>query len=77
MLQGEAEEIVSMLHQCMPNLKLQLVRAQDCFLKRLVGIKDPESKRQIIGKTFIDVFEEQAAKSPMQNCWPRGRYIRM
>jgi GMP synthase (glutamine-hydrolysing) len=64
MRQGEVEEIISMLHQCMPNLKLQLARAQDLFLKRLVGIEDPEAKRKIIGKTFIDVFEEQAAKIP-------------
>ncbi|MDR1233474.1 MAG: glutamine-hydrolyzing GMP synthase, partial [Puniceicoccales bacterium] len=62
MRQGEVEEIVSMVHQCMPKLQLQLAKAQDLFLQRLVGVEDPETKRKIIGKTFIDVFEEQAAK---------------
>ncbi|MDR2776687.1 MAG: glutamine-hydrolyzing GMP synthase [Puniceicoccales bacterium] len=64
MRQGEAEEIVSMLCQCMPKLKLQLVKAQNLFLERLVGVEDPEAKRKIIGKTFIDVFEKQASKIP-------------
>ena len=31
------------------------------FLDRLTGVIDPEQKRKIIGSTFIDVFEEQAA----------------
>ncbi len=32
------------------------------FLDRLAGVTDPETKRKIIGATFIDVFEEQAAQ---------------
>jgi len=32
------------------------------FLKNLEGINDPEKKRKIIGKTFIDVFNEEAHK---------------
>jgi GMP synthase (glutamine-hydrolysing) len=45
-------------------LKLPLVFADRSrlFLDRLAGIVDPEQKRKIIGATFIDVFEEQAAK---------------
>ena len=39
------------------NLDLTVVDASDVFLDRLSGITDPESKRKIIGKTFIDVFE--------------------
>jgi GMP synthase (glutamine-hydrolysing) len=38
------------------------VRAGDRFLEGLAGIDDPESKRKIIGKLFIDVFEEEANK---------------
>ena len=30
------------------------------FLERLLGVTDPEDKRKIIGKTFIDVFEQEA-----------------
>ncbi len=38
------------------------VNAQEKFFRELAGITDPEEKRKIIGKGFIDVFEEQAAK---------------
>jgi GMP synthase (glutamine-hydrolysing) len=36
--------------------------AADLFLDRLAGITEPEQKRKIIGATFIDVFEAEAAK---------------
>jgi GMP synthase (glutamine-hydrolyzing), C-terminal domain or B subunit len=40
-----------------------LVRdAKNMFLDQLQGVSDPETKRKIIGGTFIDVFEEEAAK---------------
>jgi GMP synthase (glutamine-hydrolysing) len=38
------------------------VDAQNIFLKGLKGIKDPEDKRKIIGRLFIDVFEKEAKK---------------
>jgi len=38
------------------------VDACDRFLDALEGVSDPEKKRKIIGKTFIDVFEEEALK---------------
>jgi GMP synthase (glutamine-hydrolysing) len=38
------------------------VDAEDQFLNALSGVSDPEQKRKIIGKAFIDVFEDQAAK---------------
>ena len=38
------------------------VRAGDRFLGNMAGVSDPEKKRKIIGKTFIDIFEEEAAK---------------
>jgi GMP synthase (glutamine-hydrolysing) len=40
------------------------VDAGEIFLKNLQEITDPEAKRKIIGKTFIDVFEAEAAKHP-------------
>ncbi|HWF83399.1 MAG TPA: glutamine-hydrolyzing GMP synthase [Vicinamibacterales bacterium] len=43
-------------------LPLVFVDASAQFLERLAGVIDPETKRKIIGGTFIDVFEEQAAK---------------
>jgi GMP synthase (glutamine-hydrolysing) len=38
------------------------VNASDRFLDRLEGVSDPEKKRKIIGKVFIEVFEEEALK---------------
>ena len=41
---------------------LVYVDAVDRFLDKLAGVTDPETKRKIIGKEFIDVFAEEAAK---------------
>jgi GMP synthase (glutamine-hydrolysing) len=41
-------------------LPVDFVDASDTFLDRLAGVTDPEQKRKIIGKTFIDVFEQRA-----------------
>ena len=43
-------------------LPLVFVDASRLFLDRLAGVTDPEKKRKIIGATFIDVFEAEAAK---------------
>ena len=43
------------------HLPLEFVDATDTFLTRLAGVTDPEQKRKIIGKTFIEVFEQKAA----------------
>jgi GMP synthase (glutamine-hydrolysing) len=43
-------------------LKVHGVNAADRFLHELKGISDPEQKRKIIGRTFIEVFEEEAHK---------------
>ncbi len=40
------------------------VDAEDEFLQALHGVSDPEQKRKIIGKVFIDVFEREAKKLP-------------
>ena len=42
------------------NMKLVRVNAEDRFLKKLSGVKEPEQKRKIIGEEFIRVFEEQS-----------------
>ncbi len=44
------------------HLNLEYVEAEDRFLKRLVGVTDPEEKRKIIGNEFIMIFEEKAKK---------------
>jgi len=44
------------------NLNVIYIDASERFLKNLAGVFDPEKKRRIIGKTFIEVFEEEAKK---------------
>ena len=41
-------------------LNLRFIDASDRFLKELKGVTDPEEKRRIIGRVFIEVFEEVA-----------------
>jgi len=41
-------------------IDLHVVRAADCFIDRLAGVTDPETKRKIIGAAFIDIFTEKA-----------------
>ncbi|SME99427.1 GMP synthase (glutamine-hydrolyzing) [Tistlia consotensis] len=59
--QGEREE-VERLFRGHYNIPLVARDASDLFLGKLAGVDDPEAKRKIIGATFIDVFEEEAAK---------------
>ncbi|MEL0102193.1 MAG: glutamine-hydrolyzing GMP synthase [Gammaproteobacteria bacterium] len=44
------------------NINIIYVDASNIFLERLKNVFDPEEKRKIIGKTFIDVFQEEAKK---------------
>lgn len=44
------------------NLNVQGINAKDNFYKALKGVADPEKKRKIIGKIFIDVFEDISSK---------------
>jgi GMP synthase (glutamine-hydrolysing) len=43
-------------------LNVKGIDAKERFYSQLAGISDPETKRKIIGKGFIDVFEEEARK---------------
>ncbi len=60
---NEGPEVVESLSKHF-DLNLKYVQAQDLFLSRLSGIKDPEEKRKIIGRTFIEVFEKEALAVP-------------
>jgi len=44
------------------NINIRFVSAKNKFLKALSGVTDPEKKRKIIGKIFVDVFEAEAKK---------------
>ncbi len=58
---GEVEEVEQVFRDRF-NISLVVRDAKDMFLDKLQGVSDPETKRKIIGGTFIDVFEEEAAK---------------
>lgn len=58
---GEPEQVVEVFRNQM-DANLIYVDAVDRFLDKLAGVSDPEQKRKIIGKEFIDVFAEEAAK---------------
>jgi GMP synthase (glutamine-hydrolysing) len=58
---GEAQKVLSLFRDSY-NIPLVYVDAEETFLVALAGVDDPESKRKIIGKLFIDVFEAEAAK---------------
>ena len=49
------------------------VDASERFLKELAGVSDPEQKRKIIGRVFVEVFE-QAALAPREGR-PRARFL--
>ncbi len=44
------------------HINTRFIRAQKAFLSALSGVTDPEKKRKIIGKIFMDVFEAEAKK---------------
>jgi GMP synthase (glutamine-hydrolysing) len=58
---NEGDQVMEMFAS---NMGVKVIRAdaQARFLDRLAGENDPEAKRKIIGNTFIDVFDEEAAK---------------
>ncbi len=68
---GEANKVVETFRE---NFKINLIHinAKERFLKKLVGISDPERKRKIIGNEFIRIFEEEAVKIKDANYLVQG-----
>ena len=58
---GEPEQVVKVFRDEM-DANLIYVDAVDRFLDKLAGVSDPETKRKIIGKEFIEVFADEAKK---------------
>lgn len=58
---GEPEQVVRVFRDEM-DANLIYVDAVDRFLDKLAGVSDPETKRKIIGKEFIEVFKDEAKK---------------
>ncbi|MEN6469019.1 MAG: glutamine-hydrolyzing GMP synthase [Smithella sp.] len=58
---GEAERVIEMFKKHL-QINLRFARSGKLFLKKLKGVTDPEKKRKIIGRTFIEVFDAEARK---------------
>ncbi|ADJ29277.1 glutamine-hydrolyzing GMP synthase [Nitrosococcus watsonii] len=59
--QGEADQVMATFARHL-GIKVIRISAEARFLEALAGVIDPEAKRKIIGRVFIEVFEEEAAK---------------
>ncbi|MCL4582459.1 glutamine-hydrolyzing GMP synthase [Fusobacterium nucleatum] len=44
------------------DMNIKCINAEERFLTKLAGVTDPETKRKIIGKEFVEVFNEEAKK---------------
>lgn len=58
---NEGDQVMATFAENM-GVKVIRVDAEDMFLSRLAGVSDPELKRKAIGNTFIEVFDQEAAK---------------
>ncbi|MGO8992415.1 MAG: glutamine-hydrolyzing GMP synthase [Polyangiaceae bacterium] len=68
---GEFEQVVATFRETY-KLNLVAIDARVRFLDALKGITDPEKKRKAIGRVFIEVFEEEAAKVKNANYLVQG-----
>lgn len=57
---NEAKDVAAFLKTI--GVKLKVIDASSLFLKRLKKVTDPEQKRKIIGKTFIEIFEKECRR---------------
>jgi len=53
-------------------VKVIHVDASDVFLGHLAGVTDPEDKRKIIGREFVEVFQQESAKLPQAKWLAQG-----
>jgi GMP synthase (glutamine-hydrolysing) len=58
---GEVDEVIHRFREDY-HLDVRLADSGKMFLSRLAGVTEPEKKRKIIGETFIEVFEQEAAR---------------
>ena len=68
---GEADEVMTTFKE---NMNLNVIKSdsEEIFLRHLKGVSDPEQKRKIIGRTFIDVFDTEATKLKNINFLAQG-----
>ena len=68
---NEREQVKQLFNNHFPG-KLKVACSGALFLKRLKGVSDPETKRKIIGKTFIEVFDQEVKKLGEVNFLAQG-----
>jgi GMP synthase (glutamine-hydrolysing) len=68
---GEAEQVVETFQRHM-GLQLVHVDASTRFMGELAGVTDPEAKRRIIGREFVEVFQAEAARLPKARWLAQG-----
>ena len=61
--QDEAKQVMDTFARHM-GVKVIHVDASETFLTALAGVEDPEEKRKIIGRLFVEVFQREAARIP-------------
>lgn len=59
--EGEADQVMATFAEHL-GVRVDRVDASDAFLRELAGVTDPEQKRKIIGREFVQVFQGEAAK---------------
>ncbi|WP_199609140.1 glutamine-hydrolyzing GMP synthase [Flocculibacter collagenilyticus] len=58
---NEAEQVIDMFGDHF-GLNIIHIEGEERFLSELSGIEDPEAKRKVIGKVFVEIFDEEASK---------------
>ena len=68
---GTKEEVIDIFKN---NFKVKpvVIEAESIFLKKLKGVVDPEEKRKIIGRLYIELFEKQAKRIKGVECLAQG-----
>ena len=72
---GEADQVMATFAEHM-GVRVIRVNAEQRFLDALAGEADPEAKRKIIGRLFVEVFDEEAGKLRASNGSRRARSTR-
>ena len=68
---NEAEQVMATFSGSL-GVKVVHVDARDQFLGHLKGVTDPEQKRKIIGREFVEVFQREASKLPQVKWLAQG-----
>jgi GMP synthase (glutamine-hydrolysing) len=68
---GEAEQVMETFARHL-GVKVDMVDASERFMRELAGVAEPEAKRKIIGREFVHVFQEEAAKLPQAKWLAQG-----